>query len=193
MKKIVFATNNPNKLDEVRALIPHWNIIGLKDIGCHESIPETESSLEGNAKLKADYVTKNYGYDCFADDTGLEIDALDGAPGVLSARYAGDDNDSEANMKKVLTNLENTSARQAQFRTVIALNINKTTMLFEGVCKGEILKEKTGSSGFGYDPIFQPKGFSTSFAEMSRDEKGKISHRGKAVLQLVNFLNNSEH
>jgi len=188
MKQLVFATNNPNKLAEVKALIPQWEILSLQDINCHEDIPETASTLEGNAKLKADFVTKNYGYDCFADDTGLEIKALNAAPGVYSARYAGNDSDSEANMKKVLVNLKNKDDRSARFRTVIALNIGQEKFTFEGICKGTICTKKTGDSGFGYDPIFKPKGFTKSFAQMTQEEKGAISHRGNAIKKLVAFL-----
>ena len=188
MKKIVFATNNLNKLEEVRALIPQWEIVGLAAINCQEDIPETADTLEGNAQIKADYVTEKYGYDCFADDTGLEITALSGAPGVYSARYAGESSDSEANMRKVLVNLKNKEDRTARFRTIVALNLGTDKYQFEGICKGEILQTKTGKSGFGYDPIFQPEGYSISFAEMSQEEKGKISHRGKAVQKLVAFL-----
>jgi XTP/dITP diphosphohydrolase len=189
MNKIVFATNNPNKLAEVRALIPDWDIVSLTDIGCTEDILETENTLEGNAHLKADYITKKYGFNCFADDTGLEIEALNGAPGVYSARYAGNTTDSDANMNKVLTNLNTEKNRKAQFRTVIALNLENNIFEFEGICKGEILKYKQGNSGFGYDPIFKPTGYNKSFAEMTQTEKGAISHRGKAVSKLINFLN----
>jgi len=187
--KIVFATNNQNKIKEVQALIPKSiELLSLKDIGCFEEIEETAQTLKGNAKLKADYITKKYGYDCFADDTGLEVDALNGAPGVYSARYAGEDANSENNMEKLLDELNNVSDRKAQFQTVIALNLNGKQYFFEGICKGEILNKKSGASGFGYDPIFKPKGFDVSFAEMTLEEKGKISHRGKAVSRLVNFF-----
>lgn len=189
MNKIVFATNNAYKLAEVRALIPNWKIVSLADIGCLEDIPETANSLQGNAQLKADYITKKYGYDCFADDTGLEIEALDGAPGVYSARYAGEQANSEANLQKVLTHLKGKENKNAQFRTVVALNLATKTHFFEGICKGTILAEKSGESGFGYDPIFQPTGFTKSFAEMTQTEKGKISHRGKAIRKLISFLN----
>ena len=187
--KIVFATNNQNKIKEVQALIPKSiELLSLKDIGCFEEIEETAQTLKGNAKLKADYITKKYGYDCFADDTGLEVDALNGAPGVYSARYAGEDANSENNMEKLLDELNNVSDRKAQFQTVIALNLNGKQYFFEGICKGKILTKKSGASGFGYDPIFKPKGFDVSFAEMTLEEKGKISHRGKAVSRLVNFF-----
>ena len=189
MKKIVFATNNPNKLAEVRALIPQWEILGLSDIGCFEDIPETAKTLDGNSKIKADFVTKKYGFDCFADDTGLEISALNGAPGVYSARYAGEPSDSEANLQKALTELKDNPNRTAQFRTVVALNLDTETYLFEGICKGKIFTKKIGESGFGYDPIFKPDGFEQSFAQMSQAEKGAISHRGRAIRKLVEFLN----
>jgi XTP/dITP diphosphohydrolase len=186
--KIVFATNNPNKLKEVKALLPSLKILSLQDIGCYDDIPETSETLEGNAKIKADYVTDRFGYNCFADDTGLEVEALHGAPGVYSARYAGEDADSEKNMHKLLTELKLKVSRNAQFRTVVALNLDKRQFQFEGICKGEILTEKHGQQGFGYDPIFKPSGFETSFAEMTMAEKGTISHRGKAIQQLITFL-----
>ncbi|MFT7330086.1 MAG: XTP/dITP diphosphohydrolase [Roseivirga sp.] len=186
--KIVFATNNPNKLKEVKALLPSLKILSLQDIGCYDDIPETSETLEGNAKIKADYVTDRFGYNCFADDTGLEVKALHGAPGVYSARYAGEVADSEKNMHKLLTELKLKVSRNAQFRTVVALNLDKRQFQFEGICKGEILTEKHGQQGFGYDPIFKPSGFETSFAEMTMAEKGTISHRGKAIQQLITFL-----
>lgn len=189
MNKIVFATNNPHKLAEVKALIPQIEILSLSDIGCFEDIPETANTLEGNARIKADFITQKYGFDCFADDTGLEISALQGAPGVYSARYAGEPSNSEANLQKVLLELANNSNRKAQFKTVIALNLDTKTHIFEGTCKGDILTKKRGISGFGYDPIFKPDGFKQSFAQMSQTEKGVISHRGKAVQKLVEFLN----
>lgn len=188
--KLVFATNNENKLAEVKAMLTNFEIVSLKDIGCFEDIPETATTLEGNAILKANYITEKYGLNCFADDTGLEVEALNMAPGVFSARYAGDGRSSEANMQKILSELKNKENRKAQFRTAVALNLNGKQHLFEGICKGEILKSKTGSSGFGYDPIFKPEGFEQSFAEMSMDEKGKISHRGLAIQKLVHFLKN---
>jgi XTP/dITP diphosphohydrolase len=186
--KIVFATNNLNKLKEVKALLPSLEILSLQDIGCYDDIPETAETLEGNAKIKADYVTDRFGYNCFADDTGLEVGALHGAPGVYSARYAGEDAGSENNMHKLLTELKLKVSRNAQFRTVVALNLDKRQFQFEGICKGEILTEKHGQQGFGYDPIFKPSGFETSFAEMTMAEKGAISHRGKAIQQLITFL-----
>jgi len=194
--KLVFATNNKNKVEEVRALLTkEIKILSLADIGCVEDIEETEDTLEGNAKLKADYITKNYGYDCFADDTGLEVEFLNGAPGVLSARYAGKNVTYEDNLQKMLKEMQGVSNRKAQFRTVIALNLKGKQYLFKGVCKGEILEQKYGKEGFGYDPIFKPKNFNKSFAEMTLDEKGKISHRGLAISELISFLkiNASSH
>ncbi len=188
--KIVFATNNKNKVIEIKALLPdHIEILSLKDIGCTEEIEETETTIEGNARLKADYITKNYGYDCFADDTGLEVDALNGAPGVYAARYAGENVTYEDNVQKMLREMKNKTNRNAKFRTVIALNFENKQYFFEGICKGEILNKKYGNKGFGYDPIFQPDGFDESFAEMSIADKGKISHRGKATKKLINFFN----
>ncbi len=188
--KLVFATNNANKLAEVKAMLTNFEIVSLKDIGCHDDIPETAVTLEGNAKLKADYITKKFGLNCFADDTGLEVEALDMAPGVYSARYADGERSSEANMQKLLSELKENENRKAQFRTAIALNIDDKQFVFEGICKGEILKSKTGSEGFGYDPIFKPEGFTQSFAEMSMAQKSNISHRGLAVQKLVDFLKN---
>lgn len=187
--KLVFATNNQHKLKEVSAMITNFEILSLKDINCDEDILETANTLEGNAKLKADYISEKYGYNCFADDTGLEVETLNNEPGVFSARYAGKENNAEANIRKLLKNMENQQNRKAQFRTSIALNLNGNQYFFEGVCPGEILISKTGESGFGYDPIFKPKGFQQSFAEMSLEEKGAISHRGKAIESLVTFLN----
>ncbi|OGS71350.1 MAG: non-canonical purine NTP pyrophosphatase [Flavobacteria bacterium RIFCSPLOWO2_12_FULL_35_11] len=186
--KLVFATNNKHKLEEVQAMLTNFEIVSLADINCFEDIPETADTLEGNAILKANFITEKYGLDCFADDTGLEVEALNKEPGVYSARYAGENNNAEANMNKLLKNLENTQNRKAQFKTAIALNIQGKQFIFEGVCKGTILTEKRGDSGFGYDPIFMPDGFNRSFAEMNLAEKGNISHRGKAVEKLVTFL-----
>ena len=165
-------------------------LLSLKDINCFDEIDETETTLEGNAKLKADYITKNFGFNCFADDTGLEVESLDGKPGVYSARFAGETANSENNMQKLLVDLEHNKNRKAQFRTAISLNINDQKFIFEGICKGEILKKKQGEKGFGYDPIFKPEGYNQSFAEMSSEEKNTISHRGIAVQKLVAFLNN---
>lgn len=186
--KLVFATNNKHKLEEVQAMLTNFEIISLSDINCFEDIPETADSLEGNAILKANFISEKYRLYCFADDTGLEVEALNNEPGVYSARYAGEDNNAEANMNKLLKNLENTQNRKAQFKTAIALNIQGKQFIFEGVCKGTILTEKRGDNGFGYDPIFMPEGFNRSFAEMNLNEKGRISHRGKAVEKLVTFL-----
>jgi len=187
--KLVFATNNKHKLEEVQAMLTNFDIVSLADIHCFEDIPETADNLVGNAILKANFITEKYGLDCFADDTGLEVEALNNEPGVYSARYAGEDNNAEANMNKLLKNLENNPNRKAQFKTAIALNIQGKQFIFEGICKGNILTEKRGDSGFGYDPIFMPDGFKTSFAEMNLAEKGGISHRGKAVEKLVTYLN----
>ena len=187
--KLVFATNNPNKLSELQDLFPEGiEILSLKDINCNEELPETNPTLEGNALQKAKYVFDNYGFNCFADDTGLEIEVLSGAPGVYSARYAGVDCKAEDNMQKVLEKLEHEDNRNAKFRTVIALIIKGEENLFEGECSGKITKTKSGVEGFGYDPIFTPKGYKVTFAEMSKQEKGAISHRGKSVEKLVSFL-----
>ncbi len=188
--KLVFATNNKNKLKEVQAMLTNFEIVSLADINCFDDIPETANTLEGNAILKANYVTEKYHLNCFADDTGLEVEALNNEPGVYSARYAGAENNANANMDKLLNNLENNTHKKAQFRTAVALNIEGKQFVFEGICKGEILTKKTGNSGFGYDPIFKPEGFNNSFAEMDMIEKGAISHRGKAIHQLVEFLKN---
>lgn len=192
--KIVFATNNQHKLSEVRQILGEsFEVVGLKDIGCTEDIPETAETLEGNALQKARYVKEHYSYDCFADDTGLEVDALEGAPGVHTARYAelfgeGDTHDSDANMNLLLKNLENITDRRARFRTVIAFIYKGQEHLFEGIVEGNILKERHGHEGFGYDPIFQPKGYDRCFALMSAEEKNAISHRGRATKKLVKFL-----
>ena len=187
--KLVFATNNRHKLDEVRAIVgDRVEVLSLNDIGCHDDIPETADTLQGNALIKARYIHEKFGVDCFADDTGLEVEALDGAPGVYSARYAGEECDSEANMKKLLQNLTGKSNRNAQFRTVIALIIKGEEKLFNGIVKGTITEEKRGDSGFGYDPVFVPEGFSESFAQMSGDMKNSISHRYRATRELSNYL-----
>lgn len=189
--KIVFATNNKNKILEVQQILPKTiQIISLEEIGCLEEIPETADTIEENAIMKANYITQIYGYDCFADDTGLEVEALNGEPGVYSARYAGEQRNSLDNMNKILKSLENTTNRNAQFKTVIALNLNGQQHLFTGIAKGKITLEKTGNQGFGYDPIFQPEGFTETFAQLSLEEKGTISHRGKATEQLIAFLKN---
>lgn len=187
--KLVFATNNPNKLSEIQSLVPEEiEIVSLKEINCNEELSETNPTLEGNALQKAKYVFVNYGYNCFADDTGLEIDVLNGEPGVYSARYAGENCTAEDNMNLVLEKLKGEENRTAKFRTVIALIIDGTETLFEGECKGKISENKSGVEGFGYDPIFTPNGYRITFAEMTKTEKGKISHRGKAVENLVSFL-----
>ncbi|GAA4290876.1 non-canonical purine NTP diphosphatase [Aestuariibaculum suncheonense] len=188
--KLVFATNNLNKVKEVQALIPeHITLLSLEDIDCLEDIPESQNTIEGNAIQKAEYIKTHYGYDCFADDTGLEVEALNGEPGVYSARYAGEQRDANDNMNKLLSILENESNRQAQFKTVIALHLENKLHTFTGICKGEITKEKYGEKGFGYDPIFKPEGYSETFAELDLSIKNSISHRGNAVAQLVKFLN----
>jgi len=190
---LVFATNNQHKLQELQAILgDEFRLLSLKDIGCNEDIPEEQPTLEGNASQKSHYIFNKFGYNCFADDTGLEIDALNGEPGVYSARYAGEEKSAEANMEKVLHKMAKINRRKARFRTVISLIINGKEDLFEGVVNGEILFSKKGGSGFGYDPIFQPDGFEKSFAEMGMDEKNKISHRGRAVQKLVNFLAETE-
>ena len=189
--KIVFATNNPNKLKEIQSLIPkEIEIISLKEIGCNEDIPETGDTLEANAFQKAHYIKDNFNYDCFADDTGLEIDELNGEPGVYSARYAGPERNANANMNKVLNELKGKKNRKAQFRTAIALILKGEEHLFEGKVEGYISKDKQGNEGFGYDPIFIPENDIRSFAQMSMQEKGAISHRGRAVKKLVTYLNN---
>ena len=187
--ELVFATNNAHKLDEVRQILGDgFKVLSLNDIGCHEDIPETADTFQGNALQKARYVKEHYGYDCFADDTGLEVKALDGAPGVHSARYAGD-HDSEANMTKLLHELEKKSDRSAQFRTVIALILNGQEVLFEGIVTGQIATERHyGDGGFGYDPIFVPDGYAETFSQMSAQGKNLISHRGRAVRKLADYL-----
>ena len=188
--KLVFATNNANKLKEVQSLIPqHIKLLSLKDIGCFEDIPETQDTIEGNAIQKVEYVKTNYGYDCFADDTGLEVAALNNEPGVYSARYAGEQRDANDNMDLLLTNLKDKSNRKAQFKTVIALHLNCKLETFTGVCKGEITQEKKGNKGFGYDPIFKPTGHTKTFAEIDLKLKNEIGHRGKAVKQLIKYFN----
>lgn len=187
--KLVFATNNKHKLQEVRDIVgDRVEVLSLNDIDCHDDIPETADTLQGNALIKARHIYEKYGLDCFADDTGLEVEALGGAPGVYSARYAGEECDSEANMQKLLQNLTEKDNRSAQFRTVIALIINGEEMLFNGIVKGEIATEKRGDSGFGYDPIFIPEGHSESFAQMSGEMKNSISHRFRATQQLSDYL-----
>ncbi len=187
--QLVFASNNKNKIQEIQSMLPESiKILSLSDIGCHEDIPETANTIEGNAILKANYVTQKYGYDCFADDTGLEVEILNGEPGVFSARYAGEQRNDNDNMDKLLAELDNKTNRNAQFKTVICLNINNEQHLFTGIAKGEITKNKLGNQGFGYDPIFQPEGYQHTFAQISLEEKANISHRGKATRQLIAFL-----
>lgn len=192
MRSIVFATQNHNKVREVNQLLDEdsFKVIGLEEIGCKEEIPETSPTIRGNALQKARYVFENYKKDCFAEDTGLEVDILGGEPGVYSARYAGPARDAESNMKLLLANLKGETDRQARFVTCIALILDGEEHLFEGVVEGQIIHQKKGSQGFGYDPIFQPKGYNLTFAQMSAEEKNKISHRGKAVKKLKNFLDN---
>ena len=187
--KLVFATNNKHKLEELQAILgDQFTLLSLTDIECFDEIPEEQPTLEGNASQKAYYIYDKFGMNCFADDTGLEIKALNGEPGVYSARYAGEDKNSEANMKKVLEKLTKINEREARFRTVISLVIDGEEKQFEGIVNGEILTEKRGDSGFGYDPIFKPEGFDQSFAEMGLEDKNKISHRGRAVQKLVDYL-----
>jgi len=190
-QRLVFATNNPHKLQELRQMLgDRYDIMGLADIGCHDDIPETADTIQGNALMKAQWVKQHYGYDCFSDDTGLEIDALGGEPGVHSARYAGPGHDSEANIDKVLSLLQGVTTRNARFRTAIVLLQGDKTHTFEGKVEGRILTERHGTGGFGYDSIFQPvEGDGSTFAQMSPQDKNRISHRGRAVAQLVQFLN----
>ncbi|MBE6267548.1 MAG: non-canonical purine NTP diphosphatase [Bacteroidales bacterium] len=188
--RLVFATNNKHKLEEMRAILGgKVELLSLADIDCHDDIPETADTLEGNALIKARYIYDKYGCSCFADDTGLEVDALGGEPGVYSARYAGENNDSEANMRKLLQNLTGKSERSAQFRTVIALIIEGEEFLFDGIVRGRISEERMGSAGFGYDPIFIPDGYEESFAQMAAEQKNAISHRSRAAAALNEYLN----
>lgn len=189
MKKLIFATNNLNKLKEIYSSVDQFDIVSLKDLDIDEEIPETGKSLKANALQKAQFIFDKTGLSCFADDTGLEIEVLNNRPGVYSARYAGTECNSEANMQKVLSELKNYENRKAQFRTVIALIIDGKVYFFDGKVEGEILKSKTGTDGFGYDPIFKPNGLNQSFAEISMEQKNEISHRGIAVRKLVDFLN----
>ena len=190
-QKIVFATNNAHKLEEVAAILGDaYELLSLREIGCDDDIPETADTFAGNAMLKAQYIKEHYGYDCFADDSGLEVDALDGAPGVYSARYSG--GGSEANIDKLLDNLTGKSERSAQFRTVIALLLGEDTQLFVGIVRGTIIEERRGDEGFGYDPIFVPDGYSQTFAQLGSEVKNRISHRAKAVEQLAQYLNKTK-
>lgn len=189
-RNLVFATNNAHKLEEIRAIAGNaFNIVSLKDIGCFEDIPETADTIEGNARMKARYVSEKFGVDCFADDTGLEVDALGGAPGVHTARYGGGDgHDSAANMRLLMKNLEGETNRSARFLTVIALIMDCREFIFEGECRGSIATRQSGSGGFGYDPVFVPEGYSKTFAELTSEEKNSISHRGRATRRLVDHL-----
>jgi len=187
--RLVFATNNLNKLSELQDLLPsNIELIGLKDIGCNQELPETQKTLQGNAMQKAEFVFEHFGYNCFADDTGLEVGILKNEPGVYSARYAGQNCNPNDNIQKVLKELIGRNDRTARFRTVIALIVDGKKSLFEGECEGEITKERKGENGFGYDPIFLPKGVNMTFAQMTKKQKGAISHRGRAIKKLVNFL-----
>lgn len=189
LPKLVFATNNAHKLSEIRAILAgQYEVLSLHDIDCFGDIPETAETLEGNALLKAQFVYTNYGYDCFADDTALEVEALGGEPGVYSARYAGEPADSERNIDKLLNRLDGVTDRKARFRTAIALLQGDKLKLFEGICPGEIIAERRGSAGFGYDKVFVPEGFDRSFAEMTDAEKNAISHRGRATALLIDYL-----
>ncbi len=190
MKKLVFATNNAHKLRELREIVgDKYEILSLKDIGCNVDIPETANTLEGNAEIKARYVKEHYGYDCFADDTGLEVEALNGAPGVLSARYAGENHDSLANMNLLLSNMSDVNNRCARFRTVIALIENNEMIMFDGIVNGKITMSPQGDNGFGYDPVFMPDGYDVTFAMMDSETKNSISHRGRATSKLIEYLN----
>ena len=187
--KLVFATNNKHKLEEVKGLLSKdIEVLTLNEINCHEDIEETAETLEGNAKLKSDHVKIHYGFDCFADDTGLEVEALNGAPGVYSARYAGEEATFEDNVQKILGTMQGVENRKARFRTVISLYLNNKQLFFEGICDGFIEEAVSGTKGFGYDPVFRPKGADKTFAEMDLNEKGLISHRGLAVKKLVAYL-----
>ncbi len=193
MKELIFATNNAHKVDEVRnKLNGIFEIRSLAEIGCTEDIPETSDTLQGNASQKSHYLHDKYHCNCFADDTGLEVEALDGAPGVFSARYAGPAKDSEANIDKLLAELQNKSNRRARFRTVISLFLEDKEYFFEGIVTGTILTERHGNGGFGYDPVFQPDGYDCSFSELTMEEKNSISHRGRAVEKLIQFLNGAK-
>lgn len=189
-RRIVFATNNVHKLQEIRAMIPEGiKLLSLADIGCHADIPETADTLEGNALIKARYVAEHYGMDCFADDTGLEVETLGGAPGVHTARYAGEAHDTEANIDKLLAELADKDNRKARFRTAIAFIVQQEEHLFEGILEGEIAPGRRGTDGFGYDPVFIPEGTGKTFAELGSDIKNRISHRALAVNQLIEYIN----
>lgn len=187
--QLVFASNNKNKIKEIQLLLPESiQILSLEDIGCTEDIPETSATIEGNAILKANYVSQKYGYDCFADDSGLEVDALNGEPGVFSARYAGEPKNDENNIDKLIANLNGIENKKANFKTVICLNLNGEQHLFTGIINGKIIEERIGKNGFGYDPIFVADGYQKTFAELTLEEKARISHRGIAVQKLMNYL-----
>lgn len=187
--QLVFASNNKNKIKEIQLLVPDSiQILSLEDIGCTEDIPETADTIEGNAILKANYVTEKYGYNCFADDSGLEVDALNGEPGVFSARYAGEPKNDENNIDKLLVNLKNIENKKANFKTVICLNSKGKQHLFTGIINGQIIEKRIGTNGFGYDPIFIADGYEKTFAELTLEEKSTISHRGIAVKKLIDFL-----
>jgi len=187
--ELVFATHNQHKMEEIKALIPSSiRLLSLNDIGCFQEIPETADTIDGNAIQKAEFVKNKLGFDCFADDTGLEVKALKGAPGVYSARYAGDAKNPEANIDKLLKEMEGVQDRTARFKTVIALNFNEHELLFTGICSGVITTERRGEHGFGYDAVFQPTGFNKTFAEMQMHEKSDLSHRGKAMAELLDYL-----
>jgi XTP/dITP diphosphohydrolase len=191
--KLVFATNNEHKLREVQNILgDKFEILSLKDIACVEDIPETADTLEGNALLKAKYVYERYGYSCFADDTGLEVEALDMAPGVYSARFAGSQKNADDNMQKLLSDMNKINNRKARFRTVISLIIDGNEIFFEGIVNGYILETPCGEKGFGYDPVFKPDGYEQSFAQMNANLKNEISHRGRAVARLIEYLNSIE-
>ncbi|GMQ28962.1 non-canonical purine NTP diphosphatase [Algoriphagus confluentis] len=187
--KICFATNNKKKIEEVKAALgPKYTLVSLEEIGCDEELPETGHTLDANAFQKARYVKEHFGVDCFADDTGLEVDALDGAPGVYSGRFSGEPRSDERNIQLLLEKMKGRSERKARFRTVIALILDGREYAFEGIAEGEILEEKVGTGGFGYDPVFRPVGFEKTFAELTLEEKNQISHRGKAVKSFIEFL-----
>ena len=188
MKKLIFATHNTNKLAEIKSAINSFEVVGLKEVGLHDDIAETGITLEENALIKSQYIYQKTGLSCFADDTGLEVDALGGRPGVYSARYAGEQATAEENMQKILSEMEGQKKRTARFRTVISLILNGEEYFFEGEVEGKILLQKTGDDGFGYDPIFRPNGYDESFAEMTMEQKNKISHRGLALKKLLHFL-----
>ena len=194
MKKLIFATNNEHKLSEVRAILKDtYQVLSLNDINCHEDIPETADNMEDNARQKAQYIYEHYHVDCFADDSGLEVEALNGAPGVFSARFAalegtGEPHDAKANTNRLLRELKEKDNRKAQFRTIVCLIQNGTEHLFEGIVKGSIITEERGSAGFGYDPVFMPAGYNQTFAELGEDVKNSISHRARAIKKLVDYL-----